>query len=38
VSVCYYYFSGYAPPTGNFLVQGEQTLVNVSLAIGSLIA
>jgi len=38
VSVCYYYFSGKAPPTGNFPVEGEQTLVNVSLAIGSLVA
>lgn len=38
VSVCYYYFSGQSPPTGNFLVQGGQNLVNVSLAIGSLLA
>ena len=38
VSVCYYYFSGQAPPTGNFLVHGEQNLVNVTLAIGSLIS
>ena len=38
VSVCYYYFSGHAPPTGNFLIQGEQNLVNISLVIGSLAA
>lgn len=38
VSVCYYYFSGYAPPTGNFLIQGGQSLVNVGLATGSLLA
>jgi hypothetical protein len=38
VSVCYYYFSGKAPPTGNFLLQGEPTLVNVGLTIASLVA
>jgi hypothetical protein len=38
VSVCYYFFSGQAPPTGNFLIQGEQTLVNLGLVIGSLLA
>jgi len=38
VSVCYYFFSGKAPPTGNFLVQAGQNLVNMSLALGSLIA
>jgi hypothetical protein len=38
VSVCYYYFSGKAPPTGNFLLQGDQNLVNVGLTIGSLVA
>jgi hypothetical protein len=38
VSVCYYYFSGHVPPTGNFLVQGGQSLVNVGLAIVSLVA
>jgi hypothetical protein len=38
VSVCYYFFSGQAPPTGNFLVPGGQNLVNMSLATGSLIA
>jgi hypothetical protein len=37
VSVCYYFFSGQNPPTGNFLVQGEQNLVNVGTALGSLI-
>jgi hypothetical protein len=38
VSVCYYFFSGQAPPTGNFLAQTGQTLVNMSLATGSLVA
>lgn len=38
VSVCYYCFSGQAPPTGNFLVQAGQNLVNVGLATGSLVA
>lgn len=38
VSVCYYYFSGHVPPSGNFLIQGEQNLVNMSLVIGSLVA
>ena len=38
VSVCYYFFSGQAPPTGNFLAQAGQNLVNVSLATGSLVA
>jgi hypothetical protein len=37
VSVCYYYFLGQAPPTGNFFVPGGKNLVNVSLATGSLI-
>jgi len=38
VSICYYYFSGQAPPTGNFLIQDGQTLVNGSITISSLIA
>jgi len=38
VSVCYYFFSGQAPPTGNFLAQAGQNLVNLSLATGSLVA
>lgn len=38
VSVCYYFFSGQAPPTGNFLALGGQNLVNASLVIGSLLA
>lgn len=38
VSVCYYYFSGQIPPTGNFLIQGEKILVNVGLAMASLVA
>ncbi|MDH7556148.1 MAG: hypothetical protein ACQXXL_01405 [Candidatus Methanosuratincola sp.] len=38
VSVCYYYFSGHTPPTGNFLAQSERNLVNVSLVIVSLVA
>jgi hypothetical protein len=38
VSVCYYFFSGQAPPTGNFIGQAGQDLVNMSLATGSLVA
>lgn len=38
VSVCYYYFSGKEPPTGNFFAPNGQNLVNVSLAMASLIA
>jgi hypothetical protein len=38
VSICYYYFSGQVPPTGNFFMQGEKTLVNMSLAVASLVA
>jgi hypothetical protein len=38
VSICYYCFSGQAPPTGNFLVQGGQSIVNVTLAAGSLVS
>jgi len=37
-SVCYYYFSGESPPTGNFFTPGDKTLVNVGLAISSLVA
>lgn len=37
-SICYYYFSGQTPPTGNFLMPVAKTLVNVDLALGSLIA
>ena len=36
-SVCYYYFSGESPPTGNFFMPGEKTLVNVGLSLSSLI-
>jgi len=38
VSICYYYFSGQSPPTGNFFMEGEKTLVNVGLAMASLMA
>jgi len=38
VSICYYYFSGQIPPTGNFLMQGEKTFVDVGLTITSLVA
>jgi len=38
VSVCYYFFSGQAPPTGNFFAPSGENLVNVSLTIASLIA
>jgi hypothetical protein len=37
VSVCYYFFSGQPPPTGNFLAQTGQNLVNMTLATGSLL-
>lgn len=37
VSTCYYYFSGQAPPTGNFFALGSHALVNVSLAMVSLV-
>ena len=38
VSICYYYFSGQVPPTGNFFMQGEKTLVNMGLTVASLVA
>jgi hypothetical protein len=37
VSVCYYFFSGQPPPTGNFLAPAGQNLVNMTLATGSLL-
>jgi len=36
ISICYYFFSGKSPPTGNFLMPGEKMLVNVSYAATSL--
>jgi hypothetical protein len=36
VSICYYYFSGKSPPTGNFFMPGDKTLVNINYAISSL--
>jgi hypothetical protein len=38
VSVCYYYFSGKSPPTGNFFMPGNKTLVDINLALLSLVA
>jgi len=37
-SICYYYFSGESPPTGNFFMPGDKTLVNVGLTLSSLLA
>ena len=37
ISICYYFFSGKAPPTGNLLMQSGQSLVNIPGAMGSLI-
>jgi hypothetical protein len=36
VSVCYYFFTGQSPPTGNYFTQHTGTLVDANLALASL--
>jgi len=38
VSVCYYFFAGQSPSTGNYFAPGEKTLVDINLALASLLA
>ena len=35
-SICYYFFSGENPPTGNFFMPGEKTFVNMGYTMTSL--
>ncbi|MHA1264320.1 MAG: hypothetical protein ACTSRS_03715 [Candidatus Helarchaeota archaeon] len=36
-SICYYFIAGKSPPTGNFFMTGEKTLVNMDLIFLSLV-
>lgn len=36
VSICYYFFSGEKPPTGDYFTPGEKNLVNINYTLASL--